>query len=62
MEKEFKILNSWKEKGYLQEEGNTYKLTKEGLALSDYLGPQLISAKVKGRMEEWENKFFTGEL
>ena len=62
VEKEFSILTTWMEKGYLKEEGNTYKLTKEGMALSDYLGPQLISAKVKGRMEEWENKFFTEAL
>ena len=62
VEKEFGILHTWKEKGYLQEEENTYTLTKEGMALSDYLGPQLISAKVKGRMEEWENKFFTGDI
>lgn len=62
VEKEFGLLHTWKEKGYLKEEENIYKLTKEGLALSDYLGPQLISAKVKGWMEEWENKFFTGDI
>lgn len=62
MEKEFGLLNKWKEKGYLKEERNSYILTKEGMALSDYLGPQLISPKVKGRMEEWENKFFTGDI
>lgn len=62
VEKEFGLLNKWKEKGYLKEERNSYILTKEGMALSDYLGPQLISPKVKGRMEEWENKFFTGDI
>lgn len=62
VEKEFGVLNTWKEKGYLKEEGNTYILTKEGMALSDDLGPQLISPRVKGRMEEWENKFFTGDI
>ena len=59
VEKEFGILKCWREKGYLKEDRNTYVLTKAGMALSDYLGPQLISSKVKGRMEEWENKFFT---
>ena len=62
VDKEFAILNIWKEKGYLKKEGDTYKLTTEGMALSDYLGPQLISSNVKGRMEEWENKFFTGGI
>ena len=62
VEKEFPILTSWMEKGYLKEEKDTLKLTAEGMALSDDLGPQLISSEVKGRMEEWENKFFTGEL
>lgn len=62
VDKEFAILDIWKEKGYLKKEGDTYKLTTEGMALSDYLGPQLISSNVKGRMEEWENKFFTGGI
>ena len=62
VDKEFAILDIWKEKGYLKKEGDTYKLTTEGMALSDYLGPQLISSNVKGRMEEWENKFFTGDI
>ena len=43
----------------VKEDKNTYVLTKADMALSDYLGPQLISSKVKGRMKEWENKFFT---
>lgn len=62
VEKEFTLLNIWREKGYLTEEGEVYKLTAEGMALSDELGPQLISPGVKGRMEEWENKYFTGEF
>ena len=62
MEKEFSILTTWMEKGYLKEEKDTLKLTAEGMALSDDLGPQLISSEVIGRMEEWENKFFTEAL
>lgn len=58
-EKEFGLLAAWKEKGYLTEENHVYTLTKQGMALSDYLGPQLISPKVKGRMREWENNFST---
>lgn len=38
-----------------KEMGETFlALTEEGLALSDYLGPQLISPAVRGRMEAWE--------
>ena len=62
VEKEFPILTTWMENGYLKEEKDTLKLTAEGMALSDDLGPQLISSEVKGRMEEWENKFFTEAL
>lgn len=62
VEKEFNLLDIWKEKGYLKEEKNKYMLTNEGMALSDYLGPQLISSKVKGRMQEWESRFFTEDI
>lgn len=62
VEEEFALLSVWKEKGYIKEEKNKYILTGEGMALSDYLGPQLISQKVKGRMQEWESKFFTEDI
>lgn len=62
VEKEFNLLNIWKEKGYVKEEKNKYMLTNEGMALSDYLGPQLISPEVKGRMQEWESRFFTEDI
>lgn len=62
LEKEFNLLNIWKEKGYVKEEKNKYMLTSEGMALSDYLGPQLISPEVKGRMQEWESRFFTEDI
>lgn len=39
----------------MQREKKTYLApTEEGLALSDYLGPQLISSEIHARMEEWE--------
>ena len=31
-------------------------LTEEGLGLSDYIGPQLISEDIKGKMLEWERE------
>ena len=34
--------------------GGYIGLTEEGLGLSDYLGPQLISEEVRKRMLEWE--------
>ena len=37
-----------------QKPKNYLALTKMGLELSDYLGPQLISPHVLARMEEWE--------
>ncbi len=35
-------------------EGPWLTLTEEGLGLSDYLGPQLISPDIRRRMEEWD--------
>lgn len=62
VEKDFTHLSNWKEKGYVKEEKYKYILTSEGMALSDYLGPQLISPLVRGRMQEWESKFFTEDI
>ena len=66
---DFPLLKDWVGEGYLvldgQEgaaaDGDTHEetflaLTDEGLALSDYLGPQLISPAIRGRMEAWEEK------
>ena len=59
---DFPLLKTWADKGYLKNKDRKYILTKEGLALSDLLGPELISKRVKGLMEEWENKFFTEDI
>lgn len=61
-EDDFYLLKTWIKKGFLKKEGQNYKLTKQGLSLSDTLGPQLISTKVKGLMAEWENKYFTEDI
>lgn len=52
---DFPLLEEWMEKGYLVR-GDFLALTGLGLGLSDYLGPQMISAQVRQKMEEWEEK------
>ncbi len=49
--KDFPILKEWKSQGYLIEEDAGFHLTVKGFALSDYLGPQLISKEVREKME-----------
>ena len=65
---DFPILRDWIEDGWLEEkrcqsngEGPGYQedsvflsLTEEGLGLSDYIGPLLISADIRRKMLEWE--------
>ena len=52
---DFPVLREWVEQGYLQiqaaESSFQIKLTPLGLSLSDYIGPELISAEVRQRME-----------
>ncbi len=58
---EFGLLQSWEEQGYARvvciEETEYFALTKAGLGLSDYLGPQLISGEVRRKMKEWEARY-----
>lgn len=51
---DFPVLLTWESEGYICREGLFLTLTERGLALSDYLGPQLISDAVWARMEMWE--------
>lgn len=58
---EFPILNDWRKSGYvrLQENHREQKagflsLTTEGMGLSDYLGPMLISEEVLALMKTWK--------
>ena len=56
---DFPILKKWIEQGWLQQTGggvgpDYIGLTTEGLGLSDYIGPQLISEDIMGKMLEWE--------
>ena len=59
---EFSLLKDWIEEGYLElvkeenPKGDTEELlslTEEGMGLSDFLGPKLISCQVQKKMEEW---------
>lgn len=48
------VLRIWLEKGLVREQGAFLTMTEEGMGLSDYLGPQLISRDVRARMARWE--------
>lgn len=50
---DFPVLCDWTDKGYVRQ-GEYLSLTEEGLSLSDYLGPQLISPAIRRAMAEWE--------
>lgn len=55
--KDFPLLSEWIGKGYLgyeRRETDWLSLTDEGLGLSDYLGPQLMSRQIREKMTEWE--------
>lgn len=55
--KDFPLLSEWIRMGYLvREKRETVWLTPtdEGLGLSDYLGPRLISREIAEKMTEWE--------
>lgn len=51
---DFPLLQSWMQAGYLCRRGNYLTLTEQGLALSDCLGPKLISPQVRAAMAAWE--------
>lgn len=53
-ERDFPELQAWEEKGYAEFTDTHIRLTGEGLARSDELGPQLISSAVRQRMETWQ--------
>lgn len=49
----FPALREWEQLGYITMGEEFITLTEEGFALSDYLGPQLISAEVRAKSEEF---------
>ena len=50
----FPILEDWMEAGWAEETDGFLGLTQEGLGLSDYIGPKLISEEIRRKMQEWE--------
>lgn len=62
LDEDFPLLHLWREEGYVNKNNGIYRLTEEGMARSDALGPQLISENVRGLMREWENSFSTGAI
>lgn len=53
--KDFPIIGRWMEEGFAAgKKGGYLVLTDKGMGFSDYLGPQLISREVLGKMREWE--------
>lgn len=50
-EDDFPLLSDWAGAGYAVKGEEFFSLTRQGLALSDFLGPQLISDEVRARME-----------
>ena len=51
---DFPILEKWVTQGYIAKAGQMLALTPQGLGLSDFLGPQLISPEIAELMEKWE--------
>lgn len=52
---DFPLIMRWMKEDYVTRENDGYlTLTDEGMGLSDYLGPQLISENVRRKMDEWE--------
>lgn len=50
---DFPMLANWVERGFLHKD-KFLGLTEKGMEWSDYLGPRLISPKIRGEMERWE--------
>lgn len=53
-EQDYPVLKEWTALGYIEDGEDFLSLTREGMGLSDWLGPQLISSDVRSKMDEWE--------
>lgn len=54
---DYPIISKWIKDGYFSIIENNIFPTDEGLALSDYLGPKLISEKVQAKMDAWKDDY-----
>lgn len=52
-EEDFPVIKEWCSKGYANINDRYISLTDEGIALSDYLGPEFISGEVREKMESF---------
>lgn len=50
---DFQMLVQWEEQGFALEKDGYFSLTKQGLGMSDYLGPMLISQQIKEKMQRF---------
>ncbi len=50
---DFSQLVQWEEQGLALERGGYFSLTEQGLSMSDYLGPMLISQEIKEKMHRF---------
>ncbi len=50
---DFPIIADWEKKGYVVRDTSKIALTEEGISLSDYLGPMLISSEVAEKMRRY---------
>lgn len=55
-EEDFPVIKEWCHKGYADIGDVFISLSKEGIALSDYLGTSFISKDVQERMEKWGHR------
>ena len=56
VEQEFPLLQQFVAAGYVVLSPEYITLTEDGLAYSDYLGPQFVSDEVALKMQEWRDK------
>ena len=54
-EQDFAPIAKWLKEGYAVSTKEHITLTEQGIALSDYLGPQLISEEVREKMKAWKD-------
>ncbi|HBA96723.1 MAG TPA: coproporphyrinogen III oxidase family protein [Lachnospiraceae bacterium] len=53
-EQDFPVIKEWCRQGYANIDDNFISLSKDGIALSDYLGVAFISEDVREKMENWK--------
>lgn len=52
---DFNVLKPFLEQGFIERQKQRLVLTEDGMALSDYIGPKLISPEVEKKMNDWKD-------